>query len=395
VEPLELTENGPPVVRHLDDHQGALLEAAGVINTRRLGGGAWELSAAAKVGATRIGDLVVRIHPKVQVDRLLFLLGYARNPGWHTNPVPFDPRSDLVAALAHAFARHAEHATDQGLLQGYVETDDSLTVLRGRLREQDQLRQRFGQILPLLVRYDDYTTDIAENRLLRAAAERLLRVPLLDPAARRRLRGLLVTLTDVTPHPRGRPLPTWTRTRLNDRYHSALDLADLVLRDNAVDLPAGVVTMDGFLVDMWQVFEDFVTTALTEALKPAGGHCRKQDRHFLDDAGRIRIKPDLVWHHHGRPAAVIDAKYKAEKPAGFPDADLYQLLAYCTALNLDTGHLVYAKGNEPATIHRIANTDITVIQHTLDLDVDSVALVNQVQQIAGRLVVGSQMQSVK
>jgi 5-methylcytosine-specific restriction enzyme subunit McrC len=39
-------------------------------------------------------------------------------------------------------------------------------------------------------------------------------------------------------------------------------------------------------------------------------------------------------------------KYKAEKPGGFPDADLYQLLAYCTTLRLPVGHLVYAEGNE-------------------------------------------------
>ena len=46
-----------------------------------------------------------------------------------------------------------------------------------------------------------------------------------------------------------------------------------------------------------------------------------------------------------RPRAVIDAKYKAEKPAGYPNADLYQMLAYCTALRLSDGHLVYAKGS--------------------------------------------------
>jgi hypothetical protein len=29
-----------------------------------------------------------------------------------------------------------------------------------------------------------------------------------------------------------------------------------------------------------------------------------------------------------------------------PNADLYQLLAYCIVLGLHSGHLVYAKGNE-------------------------------------------------
>ncbi len=36
----------------------------------------------------------------------------------------------------------------------------------------------------------------------------------------------------------------------------------------------------------------------------------------------------------GSPAAGIDAKHKAENPAGYPNAHLYQLLACCTVLGL-------------------------------------------------------------
>ena len=39
------------------------------------------------------------------------------------------------------------------------------------------------------------------------------------------------------------------------------------------------------------------------------------------------LRPDIVWKVRGSAVAVIDAKYKAEKPAGYPNADLYQLLA--------------------------------------------------------------------
>jgi 5-methylcytosine-specific restriction enzyme subunit McrC len=58
--------------------------------------------------------------------------------------------------------------------------------------------------------------------------------------------------------------------------------------------------------------------------------------------------------------AVVDAKYKAERPEGFPDADLYQMLAYCTVLGLAEGHLVYAKGNEPVMSHQIRRAGVTI-----------------------------------
>ena len=57
----------------------------------------------------------------------------------------------------------------------------------------------------------------------------------------------------------------------------------------------------------------------------------------------VRIRPDLVWELGGRPAAVVDAKYKQEKPAGYPDADLYQVLDLArppAALLAAVGHFV-------------------------------------------------------
>jgi 5-methylcytosine-specific restriction enzyme subunit McrC len=81
------------------------------------------------------------------------------------------------------------------------------------------------------------------------------------------------------------------------------------------------------------------------------GRVVAQSRHYLDEAGRAVLKPDIVWRVGSKVAAVVDAKYKAEKPSGFPNADLYQLLAYCTVLGLRVGHLVYAAGtsSRPAT----------------------------------------------
>ena len=54
-------------------------------------------------------------------------------------------RTILPEALAEAFARLATRALEQGLLHGYVETEESLPVLRGRIRVGDQIaRLRLG-----------------------------------------------------------------------------------------------------------------------------------------------------------------------------------------------------------------------------------------------------------
>ena len=141
--------------------------------------------------------------------------------------------------------------------------------------------------------------------------------------------------------------------------------------------------MNGFLLDMPKLFEDFVTVALREALVTAyGGRVDDQDPHRFDEAGQVLLRPDIVWKLRGTPLAVVDAKYKAEKPAGYPNADLYQLLAYCTVLGLDRGHLVYAKGNENPARHVVRRSGIEILCHAVDLDQEPGVLISQMYDIA-------------
>ena len=115
------------------------------------------------------------------------------------------------------------------------------------------------------------------------------------------------------------------------------------------------MAVNGFLLDMPKLFEDFVTVALREAIVPMyGGRLDGQDRSHFDEAEQVVLKPDIVWKIRGSAVAVIDAKYKAEKPAGYPNADLYQLLAYCTVLGLEPRPLDLRQGERGARAPRRA-----------------------------------------
>jgi 5-methylcytosine-specific restriction enzyme subunit McrC len=329
----------------------------------------------------------VHIRPKVDITRLLFLVGYSQHgAAWQPETVPVVEAADLVAAVAQALWRQTERAIHQGLLPGYLVIEESSQVLRGRLRESEQLHRHHGLPLPLEIRHDEFTVDIPENRILRTACERMLTVPRVDAGSQRMLRRLLRDFTDVTPLSRGDPIPTWLPTRLNARYHAALHLAELVLRATSVEHDRGRVAVNGFLLDMPSLFEDFVTVALRETIVPAyGGRVADQDRSHFDEARRVALRPDIVWKIRGTPVAVIDAKYKAEKPAGYPNADLYQLLAYCIILGLPNGHLVYAKGNEEPARHVVRRSGIEIFCHALDLGLGPKQLLGQVRDLAGRI----------
>jgi 5-methylcytosine-specific restriction enzyme subunit McrC len=105
------------------------------------------------------------------------------------------------------------------------------------------------------------------------------------------------------------------------------------------------------------------------------------------------MKPDLVWYDIAdRPQAVIDVKYKAEKPEGFPGADLYQLLAYCTVLGLPEGHLIYAKGNAERADHIVRRVGIRLHQHALDLEQSPAQILAQIARIVDRCAAGDDRQ---
>lgn len=386
--PLILRGGGPSRLVELRRPVADALAAAGVVQvalTDRPGW--WEVTPGTQIGVVSVAGLQVVIEPKIDINRLVFLMGYARRPDfWRDDRVLLDADADLPEALADAFVRLARRALEQGLLKGYMTVDETLAVLRGRVREADQLRRRWGRSIPLEVRYDEFTVDIAENQVLLAAVERLLRMPRVGVRHRAGLQRLRLQLADVTALGRGGVRPSWTPSRLNARYVPALELAELVLAGRSFEQRVGDLVVSGYLFNMATIFEDFVTVALQEAVRPFGGRSWLQFRTHLDEAETVPVRPDFVWSYAGVPRVVVDAKYKAEKPSGFPQADLYQLLAYCTVLGLPVGHLVYAKGLEDARQHVVRNAGVRIVAHTLDLEEPPARVLASVATLADETV---------
>lgn len=386
--PLILTEGGPAQVVALTGAEYRALNDLGIATvTPTLDDGHFDVVAARKVGAVAVGDHQIIVRPKItDLNRLLFMLGYARNPQiWREEPIRVDPADELLPAVAEAFARLAGRAVELGLLQGYRTITDALPVLRGRVLAGEQMSRYYGLPVPIAVQYDDFTVDIPENQLLAMATLRLLTVPRISDPARRLLQRLRRSLAEVSVPPRGAPTPRWQPSRLNARYHAALRLAEIVLSAGSFEHRIGDVTVTGYMFDMWKIFEDFVTIALSEALNHLGWQCQLQAPLHLDEQRRIAMQPDLLCHRGDGQTAVVDAKYKAERPEGFPNADLYQMLAYCTVLGLREGHLIYAKGNEDGRVHTVQRSGVTVYCRALDLGLGPAALLRQVDRLAVRV----------
>lgn len=385
----ELQTSSDPV--ELDLEVAATLRDTGLVAVSPALDGRWTVLPTGTVGAVQVGNLLVEVKPKEKIglNRLLFLLGYATNPGFRPEDVAGVEDTDLFAALGESLVRQGLRALERGALSGYVHVEEALRTVRGRIRVGDQMTRRPGMLLPLEVAYDDFTVDIAENRILRAAIRLMMQVPRLSDGIRWRLAHLDSKLDGVSELRAGAPLPVWKESRLNAHYVSPLRLAEIILRNMSAETGLGRHCVASFVVNMAGVFEDFLTTALSEALDMYPGDTVGQYQAFLDEADptgrradRVRMSVDIVHSIDGKPALVFDAKYKAASPSGaYPNADHYQMLAYCSALDVQTAWLVYAGPGRPR-VRRIVNTGISVVEFPLDLSQEPSEILARVRSLA-------------
>ena len=350
--------------------------------------GAYVLTPGSIVGAVDAGGLSVLVRPKIGIPRLLSLACYAMGV-YRQDDRTFDfaEETALPDALALALDSHARRAFSRGLLHGYVTQEEALYTVRGRIMFAEQIRRRYGVPLPVEVRYDEFTDDILENRLVKAAATRLGGMRLRSHRARRALGRVAATLDAVSPveYPSGK-VPEVTFGRLNEHYREVVALSRLVLRHGAFESGRGEVRASGFAMDMNAVFQEFVTVALREALGVSDRAFGEKSIGHLDTGGRVGLRPDLTWWLGDECVFVGDAKYKNVTGERVPNADLYQLLAYVTALDLPGGLLVYAKGEADGAVYEARGSGKRLEVAALDLSGTLDETLDGVRVLAGRIV---------
>lgn len=327
----------------LTDHQARQLQAAaGARLTLTPSGRGYLLRASSHIGSISIPGVMVHVVPKIPVDNVLHLLT------WSTHRIGFDHTDathathNLTAAVAAWYARLLERALILGIDRAYIEEADRLVALRGRVDWPAQANA-VGLPTPITCRFDEWSIDTRTNRIVAAAALTLLRNPVVTPESGFQLRRLLKLLPGVsTLRADDLTNPAPLISRLNQHYDTTVHLARLILREAGPAHGGGGTAISTFLVDMNAVFEDFVFTSLRARLR-ATWNVTRQQVVPLGAQGRVPGEPDLLFHDRsGKPVLVADSKYKLTNDGRGRSSDYYQLLAYCTALGLPRGVLIYA-----------------------------------------------------
>lgn len=319
------------------------LLATGLVRVAPLGDDAYELRSESVIG-TAVGERVhLLIRPKIKLANVFFLLSYADGlTTWRADQrFPYEEDDDFFNVVAEFFEAEVTRAERHGLVRDYQTREETLTTLRGRLDFAAQMRVRQDRPLPLECRYQEYVEDIELNRMLKAAFRRLLVVPSLELGLRRRLRHgarAFVDVEDTTYAPND--VPELDFTRLNAHWESPGRLAQMILRQESLRDRYGHRIGIAYSVDMNKLFERFVETVVRQEARRRGWVLDPQAGRALTPG--VSMIPDFVLTRDGIDHAVADAKYKQLVSNEWPNADIYQLLAYCIGLGLPEGALIYA-----------------------------------------------------
>lgn len=351
-------------------------------------GNTYILRPGSTVGALEIGDMSVLIEPKIGIPQLLSLACYALGlyKPQAQKLFDFQKARAIPDVLALALFEAARRAFGRGLLRGYLTEEDALHTVRGRIRFDEQIRRRYGIPLPIELRFDEFTEDILANRLVKAAMARLRHMTLRSSEARRGLGWIAAILENVSLLEfRRRNVPKVRFDRLNEHYRDVVGLARLILLHSEFESFRGDVRASGFLINMDKLFQEFVTQALREELGVSAATLQSEKKVPFDLDGSVKLEPDLTWWDGGKCTFVGDAKYKRIDVKSVPNADLYQILAYATALDLPGGLLIYAQGEAEAATYKIRHTCKQLEVVSLDLTGSLKDVLDRVKDIACKI----------
>ncbi len=383
---FSLSEYEERIVEVLDAEIAQKIQRTGIVELSRKVSGEFVIKADSKVGFISVQGVQVNVAPRFPIYNIFYFLGLLEEMKLDSEKVQISESNDFLTVLFQSFIHSVTSSTRKGLISGYVNREDSLQVLRGRIDFSRQLKKNPGNYFPFEVTFDDFIEDVPENQILKKALHISLKYGLQNRNLRNQAQNLLFNFKDVSDISE---VPAWNESRLNSHYWNALRLAELIISGNGFHENTGDIQINGFSIDMYKVFEDFVAKQLAERINSSDDLVATQKSLLLDVGGIYREKPDVIWFRQGKPFQVLDTKYK--QPEGETQQrdslnDLRQVISYASLLGLKEAHIVYGVAGNARSIET-RQEGITVYTHGLDLGKTPLEIEGQLDALVSSLSV--------
>jgi len=227
-----------------------------------------------------------------------------------------------------------------GIKSDYVELEDNLKFLKGKLKISEQIRKNIVHKERFYVCYQEFSTDRAENRLIKSALEFLYRRSK-SSRNQRLIREYLFIFDEISSS--SDINADFSRLKLNRQtkhYEQALLWSKIFLQNRSFSPYKGNEIAFALLFDMNKLFESYVGNFIKK--KRADVSLQHSEKHLVEEPKGFRLRPDIFLEGE----FIADTKWKIVKSKDdISQADLYQLYAYGKKYDCGKLYLIYPKIN--------------------------------------------------
>jgi len=305
-------------------------------------GDQWKFTAKGWVGYIQVTEnFALFIEPKVPIKNILAMLEYTpefRGVTFLESLVSCDTLQDFLNRLADLLANQVLERSRKGLHRGYVQKNESLTHVRGRIDITKAIQKPWEIKMPC--QYQENTLDIEDNQIITYTLHRILRSGLCEDKTQSNIRKAFRALHGcVTLRPFvASDCCNRQYSRLNRDYQNLHLLCQFFLSHAAPSHKQGDNSSFGFLVNMAKLYEDFVAAWLQKNLPL---HLRLVKQYSIPIGLDCSIDLVIEDIQTGECKFVLDTKYKASETVD--RNDFHQVRSYAEAMKCRDGILIYPK----------------------------------------------------
>lgn len=310
----------------------------------------------------------------------------------------FEDMHNLFAAI---LSKGIGFQLKQGLYREYLNRQENLTVMRGKINMPGTIRNRMAKKQILTCEYDKLSENNLLNQVLKTTVMLLLRHGSVKSEYKDDLKKKMLFFSDVdTIEPTSIRWSSIRFQRNNQNYRMLLSICQLIIEGMLLTTDKGDYRMTTFLDEqrMCRLYEKFILEYYTKHY-PKLSVSSSQIPWSLDDGigTMLPVMQSDIHLHMGNTVLIIDAKYYSHTTQTQFDKhtlhsnNLYQIFTYVKNRDYDfdkkdhkvSGMLLYAKTEEeiqPNNVYQMHGNQITV--RTLDLNLPFAEIAGQLDEIA-------------